>query len=395
MKDQDASEASLNKEQNHPKSKEEKVKKAKIALEKATQAAQQADQEYHDSVKLVNEQQLEFFTDLLPHLMKQFEEFEASRIRSLQAMTRTFVQITGEMGPSYTQATDAMNAAAEEVNVSQDLLDFVTANKTDNVPPGEILYVPYKEEEGKSVIESYPDHRKSVMLSASLTGLRLGTGHSTSAGIVIKEDELPVEVKIERCVLKIQERRVEINAHKKTISGMQSLLDMYSNNPTEADKVNNEINDLNIKISGLEAANQQSIDLLLELGGEIPPEPISEDNSQGQVNSSAAYDQQAYDQQAYDQQAYDEQAYSEQPYVEEQPYVDPGAGEVAYQEGEVVVAQVQALYGYEPQDESEVAMNEGDVFTLIAPDDGSGWATVLRADGQTSGFVPANYIQQL
>ncbi|KAI9250039.1 hypothetical protein BY458DRAFT_34648 [Sporodiniella umbellata] len=51
------------------------------------------------------------------------------------------------------------------------------------------------------------------------------------------------------------------------------------------------------------------------------------------------------------------------------------------------------LYSYEAQSPDELSIREGEMLTMVEPDDGSGWVKVGR--GPTTGLVPASYIQPL
>lgn len=56
-------------------------------------------------------------------------------------------------------------------------------------------------------------------------------------------------------------------------------------------------------------------------------------------------------------------------------------------------AGMRSIYSYDAQNEDELSMNEGDMLTIVEPDDGSGW---IKAQlGNQIGLVPANYVEYL
>eukprot|EP00834_Sanchytrium_tribonematis_P007261 NODE_633_length_5187_cov_0.383844.p1 type:complete len:622 gc:universal NODE_633_length_5187_cov_0.383844:4037-2172(-) len=59
----------------------------------------------------------------------------------------------------------------------------------------------------------------------------------------------------------------------------------------------------------------------------------------------------------------------------------------------VIILQATAMYDYQAQDESELSIKQGDVFSVIQADNGDGWAEILIEKTQQRGVVPANYIK--
>jgi hypothetical protein len=62
--------------------------------------------------------------------------------------------------------------------------------------------------------------------------------------------------------------------------------------------------------------------------------------------------------------------------------------------GEAEVQQGSMLYAYQANGDGEITVSEGDDFTLLEPDDGSGWIKIKpRSFGATPGLVPAAYAE--
>ncbi|KAL7310474.1 Protein BZZ1 [Mucor circinelloides] len=54
---------------------------------------------------------------------------------------------------------------------------------------------------------------------------------------------------------------------------------------------------------------------------------------------------------------------------------------------------MRSLYSYDAQNTDELSITEGDVLTIVEPDDGTGW--IKAQSGDQVGLVPANYIEYI
>ncbi|KAF2068598.1 hypothetical protein CYY_010076 [Polysphondylium violaceum] len=117
---------------------------ARKKLESATKSADKADNEYRDSVKVLQSNQQKFYHEEMPKILDDLQRFEAERIDKTKDWLYEIIKFK-ETVPPLVIAHDAnIKKSVEDIDRDKDIQGFIMATMSGAQKPSEAQYEPYQ-----------------------------------------------------------------------------------------------------------------------------------------------------------------------------------------------------------------------------------------------------------
>jgi chemotaxis protein histidine kinase CheA len=123
-----------------------KEAKAKKNAEAATKKAETADLEYREAVKQLQASQQKFYQDEMPKILDDLQKLEEERIDKMKDWFLRMVALQETVPPAVTTACAGMRKAAEMIDRTNDISQFIAQNRSGTPKPPEAKYEPYVSE---------------------------------------------------------------------------------------------------------------------------------------------------------------------------------------------------------------------------------------------------------
>jgi len=315
------------------------VKSAKLSQmsQKTSQAqekARAAEGEYRDVVRQTNEKQNTVYTQDMPKILQEFQDFEEMKINFMQDCFRKYAAGATSQPQIFQDSAARIDTSAEAVSVTDDIAGYVKAHATGKTCPPEIQ------------VDLYGGFDSGVPASTpAASSSAASSSKSTQWGLGPADANLSDSQKISKLEGQISKLEGSIRADEAQASALERMSAAYAKDPVGKKKADAELAEFNERINenkGILERLRGELDTLQGGGGAAPA-------SGGDAGNDA-----------------------------------PADG----QEGEPV--KVRGLYDYTASADTELSFKEGDIFYVTLQDD-SGWWYATIDDKQ--GFVPENYVE--
>jgi len=324
----------LQKGSNDPKVKSEKIAQMSQKTSQAEEKARNAEGEYREVVRHTNEKQTAVYTQDMPRILQEFQEFEEMKVNFYQECYRKYAAGAATQPGTFQEAADRINASAEAVSATEDIASYVKAHATGKSCPPDIQ------------VDIYGgfDSGSSVASSTATSSSAPKASQSTQWGLGPADANLSTSQKISKLEGQISKLEGSIRADEQQASALERMSAAYAKDPVGKKKADAELEEFNVRINENKATLERLRDDLAALqGGDGGAAPAGGDDA-----------------------------------------APAGDG----QEQEPV--KVRGLYDYTAAADTELSFKEGDIFYVTLQDD-SGWWYATIDDKQ--GFVPENYVE--
>ncbi|KYR00780.1 SH3 domain-containing protein [Tieghemostelium lacteum] len=125
-----------------------KEQKARKNLESATKSADKGDNEYKDSVKILQQQQQKFYHEEMPKILGDLQKFESERIELSKDWLKDIIVQNEILPPQITIHNDNIKRSIEEIDKEKDIQSYILATMSGAQKPNEAQYEPYQPSNG-------------------------------------------------------------------------------------------------------------------------------------------------------------------------------------------------------------------------------------------------------
>ncbi|XP_078502349.1 formin-binding protein 1 isoform X4 [Lissotriton helveticus] len=204
---------------------------------------------------------------------------------------------------------------------------------------------------------------------------------------------LPPEQRRKKLQQKVDELNKDLQKELDQRDALTKMKDVYSKNPQMGDaaSVDQKLPEIEQNIEKLRLEAQKFEGWLAEVEGRLP---TRNDNSRRQsevyeaqnnstVNNNCAQDRESPD-----------GSYTEDQSQETEVKVTPTEFDDEFDDEEPLptIGTCKALYPFEGQNEGTIAVEEGEVLSVIEEDKGDGWTRIRRNEDE-EGYVPTSYVE--
>jgi len=315
----------------------------------AEEKAEQADRDYQGVLQQTNQKQHEYYTAIMPSLLKEFQEYEEERVIYLRSQSLTWASWNAEEPIVMQNICATITTCATNISADIDIKAYCSENATGVTPPPDIDYVSAQESGDGGMLTP----RTKPKASASVTK-KGGKPADREWGLTATDNFLSDDEKRTKLNGQADELDKALASENKALAGVENLVRFYAADPVAKKKAEEELSDINGNISKLSSGRDLVASQLASLGGSSV------------YTAPAAYNEPAATNYGYDN-------YSAAP-------ASPAG------------VQARCLYTYTAGADTELSFNEGDIITITNQDDDSWWYAELHGN---AGFVPNNYVQLL
>ncbi|EFA78618.1 SH3 domain-containing protein [Heterostelium album PN500] len=121
-----------------------KEQKARKNLESATKAADKADNEYRDSVKVLQQNQSKFYHDEMPKILDDLQRFEVDRIDRTKDWLLDVINNAETMPAQISTHNENIKKSIESIDRDKDIQSFILEKMSGAQKPPEAQYEPYQ-----------------------------------------------------------------------------------------------------------------------------------------------------------------------------------------------------------------------------------------------------------
>jgi len=330
-RDAEKQQQALAKGTSDPKVKSEKIAQMSQKASQAEEKARNAEAEYKDVVRHTNEKQTAVYTQDMPRILQEFQDFEETKVNFMQDCFRKYAAGAQSQPTVFQDAASRINTSAEAVSAADDIALYVKNHATNRSCPPDIgvdLYGGFDSSASSSLSSSSPSAPKQ--------------SQHTQWGLTAADATLSDEEKIAKLEGQISKLESSIRGDETQAAALERMSTAYAKDPVGKKKADAELAEMKDRINDNKA-------IVERLRGELA-------NIQGGGGGDSA---------------------------------ERGAGDGGDKEqGEPV--KVRGLYDYTASCDTELSFKEGDIFYVTLQDD-SGWWYATIDDQQ--GFVPENYVE--
>jgi len=335
-KDADSSEATHSKGKGDVNMKPSALAKLAAKASQAADKAAAADKEYQSVLSATNQKQNEYYTNTMPTLLKDFQQFEVERLEFMKDLMTKFATLNAQTSPAYSSYTETITSASSSISIPGDIQAFSKENKTGVTVPADIQYVPYDKEAPSTggpkpkVPVKVPTKKKGAIGNYK-PAADVDILNSKKWGLLPMDQNTSIESQQAKLHEQLQELDKAFNSETTAKAGLENLIKFYNNDPVAQKSAEGQL-----------VASEQKLSKLAEVKNIV----------QGQLEQlgGGGYD-----------------------------YSNSGA-------------RVRGLYDYTATCDTELSFFEGDILTVTEQDESGWWFAELNGK---SGFIPNNYVQQM
>eukprot|EP01091_Cochliopodium_minus_P014469 TRINITY_DN4910_c0_g1_i1.p1 TRINITY_DN4910_c0_g1~~TRINITY_DN4910_c0_g1_i1.p1 ORF type:complete len:530 (+),score=149.46 TRINITY_DN4910_c0_g1_i1:100-1689(+) len=363
---------------NSKDAKEKDVRKKASSCKQLIEKADTADTAYKSTLQKTNQTQTSYYDQKMPHILKNFEEFERSRIVFLKSVFVKFMNLQNEF-PNFVQSyTTSLQNVVDSIDSEQDIQIYLGKSKTGVVNPKEIDYQPYdnanpdfktsrmsKQSSGQTLITDINTNSGptiSTKSSTSLSHSSISTFNPSSEpkeskdgnpsdlypGLTNEISNLAFEDQKKHLDNQLNEIKGKIRTLIKTKKELQKLVSFYQNDPKAAGSAQQAVETQQNLIQKWKDQKAKILQDLQSISGE---ENVGEDDNEGEGGNVQ----------------------------ESSPSTGGGAKAIC-------------LYDYDAANDTELSFRENDIVYVTEEDDSGWWYAELNGK---MGFIPNNYVKKL
>ncbi|XP_069465355.1 formin-binding protein 1 isoform X11 [Ambystoma mexicanum] len=379
------------------------VEKARQQAQLRHQMAEDSKGDYSLSLQKFNHEQHEHYYTQIPNIFQKLQEMEEKRIVRMGESIKTYADIDRQVIPIIGKCLDGITKAAEGIDQQQDSKLVIEAFKSGFEPPGDVEFEDYSQPMKRTISENSLSNSKSEgkgeakfgvksrgklwpFIKKNKLSLKLGTGPEDFSN-------LPPEQRRKKLQQKVDELNKDMQKESDQRDALTKMKDVYIKNPQMGDaaSVDQKLAEIEQNISRLQLEVQKFEGWLAEVEGRLPvrnegsrrQSAVFEAQNNSTVNNNCAQDRESPD-----------GSYTEEQSQETEVKVTPTEFDDEFDDEEPLptIGTCKALYPFEGQNEGTIAVEEGEVLSVIEEDKGDGWTRIRRNEDE-EGYVPTSYVE--
>ncbi|XP_069465354.1 formin-binding protein 1 isoform X10 [Ambystoma mexicanum] len=374
------------------------VEKARQQAQLRHQMAEDSKGDYSLSLQKFNHEQHEHYYTQIPNIFQKLQEMEEKRIVRMGESIKTYADIDRQVIPIIGKCLDGITKAAEGIDQQQDSKLVIEAFKSGFEPPGDVEFEDYSQPMKRTISENSLSNSKSEGKGEAKFGVKSrgklwpfikknkGTGPEDFSN-------LPPEQRRKKLQQKVDELNKDMQKESDQRDALTKMKDVYIKNPQMGDaaSVDQKLAEIEQNISRLQLEVQKFEGWLAEVEGRLPvrnegsrrQSAVFEAQNNSTVNNNCAQDRESPD-----------GSYTEEQSQETEVKVTPTEFDDEFDDEEPLptIGTCKALYPFEGQNEGTIAVEEGEVLSVIEEDKGDGWTRIRRNEDE-EGYVPTSYVE--
>ncbi|XP_078502357.1 formin-binding protein 1 isoform X11 [Lissotriton helveticus] len=380
------------------------VEKARQQAQLRHQMAEDSKGDYSVSLQKFNHEQHEHYYTQIPNIFQKLQEMEEKRIVRIGESIKTYAEIDRQVIPIIGKCLDGITKAAEGIDQQQDSRLVIEAFKSGFEPPGDVEFEDYTQPMKRTISDTSLTTSKSDGKSEAKPGgksrgklwpfikknklsLKLGTSPEDFSN-------LPPEQRRKKLQQKVDELNKDLQKELDQRDALTKMKDVYSKNPQMGDaaSVDQKLPEIEQNIEKLRLEAQKFEGWLAEVEGRLP---TRNDNSRRQSEVYEAQNNSTVNNNcAQDRESSPDGSYTEDQSQETEVKVTPTEFDDEFDDEEPLptIGTCKALYPFEGQNEGTIAVEEGEVLSVIEEDKGDGWTRIRRNEDE-EGYVPTSYVE--
>ncbi|XP_069465356.1 formin-binding protein 1 isoform X12 [Ambystoma mexicanum] len=375
------------------------VEKARQQAQLRHQMAEDSKGDYSLSLQKFNHEQHEHYYTQIPNIFQKLQEMEEKRIVRMGESIKTYADIDRQVIPIIGKCLDGITKAAEGIDQQQDSKLVIEAFKSGFEPPGDVEFEDYSQPMKRTISENSLSNSKSEGKGEAKFGVKSrgklwpfikknkGTGPEDFSN-------LPPEQRRKKLQQKVDELNKDMQKESDQRDALTKMKDVYIKNPQMGDaaSVDQKLAEIEQNISRLQLEVQKFEGWLAEVEGRLPV------RNEGSRRQSAVFEAQnnstVNNNCAQDRESSPDGSYTEEQSQETEVKVTPTEFDDEFDDEEPLptIGTCKALYPFEGQNEGTIAVEEGEVLSVIEEDKGDGWTRIRRNEDE-EGYVPTSYVE--
>ncbi|XP_059483158.1 cdc42-interacting protein 4 homolog isoform X3 [Neocloeon triangulifer] len=431
------------------------VEKARINMVAKNQQCEEAKKDYANQLEKTNELQHQHYSALIPEVLRQLQELDERRVRSIKGFMIKSVEVEKKTFPIMDKCLEGIVRAANNINEKEDTRLVIERYKSGFNPPEDFMFEDLQrgsDEHSGSMISNHSNSLPSMSRVDTIKGTisagknkkraglftsLFGNNKSNYSNSETKEDytDLPPVQRRKKLQLKLDEIALQINKETQTRDGLMKMKSVYEANSALGDpmSIEGQLNDSGHRLDKLRQEQQKFLAWLDEAEGKshlnnpvssTTSSPSSQrsnsmhrnllngssngkqrhSSSDESVSPSASSDGSRHKQPpntlALGTSHSPESGLGSRTSLPDSERGDDLAGaECIDDDGDFAdgpltpLGTCKALYAFEASSEGSIPMYDGEELLLLEVDQGDGWTRVRRMNDLEEGFVPTSYIE--
>ncbi|XP_059483159.1 formin-binding protein 1-like isoform X4 [Neocloeon triangulifer] len=422
------------------------VEKARINMVAKNQQCEEAKKDYANQLEKTNELQHQHYSALIPEVLRQLQELDERRVRSIKGFMIKSVEVEKKTFPIMDKCLEGIVRAANNINEKEDTRLVIERYKSGFNPPEDFMFEDLQrgsDEHSGSMISNHSNSLPSMSRVDTIKGTISAGKNKKRAGLFTslfgnnKEDytDLPPVQRRKKLQLKLDEIALQINKETQTRDGLMKMKSVYEANSALGDpmSIEGQLNDSGHRLDKLRQEQQKFLAWLDEAEGKshlnnpvssTTSSPSSQrsnsmhrnllngssngkqrhSSSDESVSPSASSDGSRHKQPpntlALGTSHSPESGLGSRTSLPDSERGDDLAGaECIDDDGDFAdgpltpLGTCKALYAFEASSEGSIPMYDGEELLLLEVDQGDGWTRVRRMNDLEEGFVPTSYIE--
>ncbi|XP_076122500.1 cdc42-interacting protein 4 homolog isoform X3 [Alosa pseudoharengus] len=357
------------------------VEKAKQQAHMRSHVAEECKNDYAAQLQKYNKEQSQFYFTDMPLIFNKLQDMDEKRIRRLAQGYVLFSDTEKHVMPIIGKCLDGITRAGNNVNEHNDSLALIEQHKSGFERPGDLEFEDYSQGINRTSSESSLGTPKGPLDLLGKNKSKPFWLFSKKSKPTATEDfgHLPPEQRRKRLQQKIEELGKELQKEVDQSEALGKMKDVYEKNPQMGDPASlaPQINQTTQNMERLRGELSKYENWLTEAGGRGDTLRYSSQS----FNNNGAHD-----------------TYSPDGAHSEEGTPDPSHAIYAefdddFEEEELAapIGQCTALYNFPGSSEGTIAMQEGEVLSVVEEDKGDGWTRVRRSNGD-EGYIPTSYV---
>ncbi|XP_012689230.1 cdc42-interacting protein 4 homolog [Clupea harengus] len=357
------------------------VEKAKQQAHMRSHVAEECKNDYAAQLQKYNKEQGQFYFTDMPLIFNRLQDMDERRVQKLAQGYVLFSDTEKHVMPIIGKCLDGISRAGSNVNERNDSLALIEQHKSGFERPSDLEFEDYSQGINRTSSESSLGTPKGPLDLLGKNKSKPFWLFSKKSKPTATEDfgHLPPEQRRKRLQQKIEELGKELQKEMDQSEALGKMKDVYEKNPQMGDPASlaPQINQTTQNMERLRGELSKYENWLTEAGGRGDTLRYSSQS----FNNNGAHD-----------------TYSPDGAHSDEGTPDPSHAIYAefdddFEEEELAapIGQCTALYNFPGSSEGTIAMQEGEVLSVVEEDKGDGWTRVRRSNGD-EGYIPTSYV---
>ncbi|XP_077590667.1 cdc42-interacting protein 4 homolog isoform X3 [Stigmatopora nigra] len=357
------------------------VEKAKQQAHMRAHVAEECKNDYAAQLQKFNKEQNQFYFTDMPLIFNKMQELDERRMRKLAQGYILFSDTEKQVMPIIGKCLEGITKAGTNVHEKNDTLMVIEQNKSGFERPGDVEFEDYSQGINRTSSDSSLGTPKATIDL-------LGKNKSKNFWLFTKKSKppvtedfthLPPEQRRKRLQEKLEETGRKLQKEIDQSEALGKMKDVYEKNPDLGDVTSlaPQINQTNLNIERLKGEQNKYETWLAEAGGR---------GDTPRYKSHSFNDNEAHELLSPDG-AQSDGGTSDTSHAIYAEFDDDFEDE----ELAAPIGNCTAMYNFPGASEGTIAMQEGEVLSVVEEDKGDGWTRVRRNNGD-EGYIPTSYV---